>query len=196
MKKKPIRRPLTPRFRPPLRFPLSGAKQIADALGITCRRLEQLIAEGEAARSETLRYPDSIGYLTRDLLPKDKRARYLPVHRGRCEYIMCSVLSQTQRLAQKRDTRGRLIGEPDFAKDHTHWVGTVHLVATGEPGTFRIDKGRVEDLPNARFGPFEVDVIGDPIIEMTYADLLRWRPSTTPRVSQSDSYGASRIARK
>ena len=166
-KKRPVRRPLVEGFSPP-RFPLRTGQEIADALGVTRRRLEQLIKEGEDARSGKLHYPESIGYLTRDLLPKDERGRYLPVSRERWAFVL-GVLSQNVRLAQKRDDNGKLTADKDFERDQAHWVGTVHLVPTGEPGTYRIDKGRAEDLPNVRVVD-EVDAYGEPVYELTYAD--------------------------
>jgi hypothetical protein len=138
-KKPPVRRPLTVGFRP-VKYPLRNGQEIADALGVTRRRLEQLIAKGEAARSDTLRYPDSIGYLTRDLLPKDKRGRYLPVERKQLEFVLNSVRSQTGRSAQKRSSRGEFTSEPDFEQEWAHWEGAVHRVPTGKPGLFCTEK--------------------------------------------------------
>lgn len=165
-KKRPTRRPQVEGFRAPT-FPLRSGKEIADALGVTRRRLEQMVAAGEEKIQEGAKHPESIGYLTRSLLPKGANGRYLPVSRKQYDYILGSVLSINERMAQKRNAGGRLTGELDFAKDLPHWVGTVYLVPTGEPGTYRIGEGCVQDLPNLRVldVPPKLDAYGDPVID-------------------------------
>ena len=143
-------RPLTTEFRRPLQFPLRGAKQIAPAFRLTPRQMQKLIAKGESMLAKDYPVPELNGYLTRALLPKDERDRYLPVDRERWEFIQGHVLSQHRRVAQKRNARGQLTSERDASKDQAHWVGTVRLVPTGKPRTYRIDKGTLKNFPNVR----------------------------------------------
>lgn len=164
-------KPPTSHLRRPLEFPLRGAKQIAHAFGFQPRQLQGLIAKGETALKISS-YPELNGHLTRALLPKE-RGRYLPVTRDQYDFILGFVLSQNERLAQKRNSRGQLTAAKDVGTDQAKRVGTIRLVPTGEPATYRIVKGCLEDLPNVQLEPFEIDAIGDPVIETTYADLWR-----------------------